>query len=120
MALTVALREKADQSLERVFGLLGLLYGSRDINHAYISLRNPKPIVVASSLEFLDNVLSRRIKKELIPVAEGHPLLEREGVQAGIDASAASESLAMLVSSRDSWLRTCATYLKQMEPSPAC
>ncbi|MBT4500661.1 MAG: HEAT repeat domain-containing protein, partial [Gemmatimonadetes bacterium] len=67
----------------------------------------------ASALEFLDNVLQRRVKEQLLPLLDpptaesalahgeelfGHRLQERE------------RALEWLLGNRDSWLRACAAY----------
>jgi ATP:ADP antiporter, AAA family len=61
---------EAQQSLERVFRLLGLLYPPADIYYAYHAITSGSTHMRANALEFLDNVLHPEIKRSLIPVIE--------------------------------------------------
>ncbi len=65
-----AITNEAQQSLERVFRLLGLLYPPADIYYAYHALTSGSSHLKANALEFLDNVLHPDIKRTLIPVIE--------------------------------------------------
>jgi ATP:ADP antiporter, AAA family len=65
-----AITAEAQQSLERVFRLLGLLYPPADIYYAYRALTSGSLHMKANALEFLDNVLHPEIKRSLIPVIE--------------------------------------------------
>ncbi len=65
-----AITTEAQQSLERVFRLLGLLYPPADIYYAYHAITSGSMHMKANALEFLDNVLHPDIKRSLIPVIE--------------------------------------------------
>jgi hypothetical protein len=65
-----AITSEAQQSLERVFRLLGLLYPPADIYYAYHAITSGSMHLKANALEFLDNVLHPDIKRSLIPVIE--------------------------------------------------
>ena len=65
-----AITTEAQQSLERVFRLLGLLYPPADIYYAYHAITSGSRHLKANALEFLDNVLHPDIKRSLIPVIE--------------------------------------------------
>lgn len=65
-----AITTDAQQSLERVFRLLGLLYPPADIYYAYHAITSGSLHLKANALEFLDNVLHPDIKRSLIPVIE--------------------------------------------------
>ena len=65
-----AITAEAQQSLERVFRLLGLLYPPADIYYAYHAITSGSMHLKANALEFLDNVLHPDIKRSLIPVIE--------------------------------------------------
>ncbi|HEX4948363.1 MAG TPA: Npt1/Npt2 family nucleotide transporter [Blastocatellia bacterium] len=65
-----AITSEAQQSLERVFRLLGLLYPPADIYYAYHAITSGSVHLKANALEFLDNVLQPDIKRSLIPVIE--------------------------------------------------
>jgi ATP:ADP antiporter, AAA family len=111
--LQKVLREKQAQVQERIFRLLGLLYPPQDMHRAYLGLVSGQARLRASALEFLDNVLQRRVKEQLLPLLDpptaesalahgeelfGHRLQERE------------RALEWLLGNRDSWLRACAAY----------
>ncbi len=66
----VAITAESQQSLERVFRLLGLLYPPADIYYAYHAITSGSLHLKANALEFLDNVLHPEIKRSLIPVIE--------------------------------------------------
>jgi AAA family ATP:ADP antiporter len=65
-----AITTEAQQSLERVFRLLGLLYPPADIYYAYHAITSGSTHLKANALEFLDNVLHPDIKRSLLPVIE--------------------------------------------------
>lgn len=65
-----AITGETQQSLERVFRLLGLLYPPADIYYAYHAITSGSLHMKANALEFLDNVLHPEIKRSLIPVIE--------------------------------------------------
>jgi ATP:ADP antiporter, AAA family len=111
--LQKVLGEKQAQVQERIFRLLGLLYPPQDMHRAYLGLVSGQARLRASALEFLDNVLQRRVKEQLLPLLDpptaesalaygeelfGHRLQKRE------------RALEWLLGNRDSWLRACAAY----------
>jgi AAA family ATP:ADP antiporter len=69
-AKEAAITAESQQSLERVFRLLGLLYPPADIYYAYHAITSGSTHMRANALEFLDNVLHPDIKRSLIPVIE--------------------------------------------------
>jgi HEAT repeat protein len=106
-----ALREKRDDSLELVFRLLALLYSPKDMHNAFAAVRSRHPRAKANAIEFLDNVLAPRDKRQVLPLVEapgrsGLPNSKRRSVRAG----EAKPGLAELISGRDAWLRACAVF----------
>ena len=67
-----ALYREREQSLERVFRLLGLRYPSADMHSAYLGLTE-NPDLRASAAEFLDNLLDWELKRHLIPLLDDAP-----------------------------------------------
>jgi len=65
-----ALEEKCDRSLEKICMVLGLLYGIRDMSQAYRGLKSKNSQMNANTIEFLDTILSLKLKKVLVPIAE--------------------------------------------------
>jgi AAA family ATP:ADP antiporter len=78
-ALLVAiLDERWEQSLERLFRLLALVYPPREIYNAYAAIRETSgpttttagATLRANALELLDNVLSVEVKRVILPLVE--------------------------------------------------
>ena len=108
-----ALREKEEQTLERMFRLLGLSYPPRDMYNAYLGMVSGDRTTRASALEFLDNMLDREMKDLLLP------LLEQASTEAAIahgqrvfgeKLANCEVALETLLSGNDPWLRACAVY----------
>ena len=70
----VALRE---ESLERVFRLLGLRFDQRDIYSAYRGITSDDPTLRSSAVEFVDNLLDWKTSRLLLPLLD-----DPRGVQA--------------------------------------
>ena len=75
--LAKALSEKIDRSVDRLYRLLGLLYPWKDIAAARWSIEHGAARARAGAVEYLDNVLSGKLRKWLIPVLEHLPVEER-------------------------------------------
>lgn len=109
-----AMEEKLDNSLERIFRLLGLIYPPRDIYNAYLGLVSARQDTRANALEFLDNLLASPYKKNLIPIVEAHssrslPESTRNRLEHPLLAE--QECLRQLFNGEDGWLKACAAYL---------
>ena len=112
--LIVALEEKLDNSLERIFRLLGLKYPPKDMYNAYLGLKSNKSNLRANSIEFLDNVLETYLKKILIPIVETSKAeiqLNKTQKLFGVDIPTESECFNMILQGDDDWLKVCALYL---------
>jgi AAA family ATP:ADP antiporter len=112
--LSRALEERLEQSLERVFRLLGLIYPAGDIYQAYTGLRSEVGQVRANALELLDNLLRPSLKRALLPIID-HEVPLREKVEKGraqwrLSAWSAEEAVGELISNGDRWVRVCAIY----------
>jgi len=117
--LLKAVREKGDQSMERVFRLLGLLYHLEDMHSAYLGLMSTRKPVRASALEYLDNVLHRTDRDRLFAVLAPDGA-ERESYVEGSPGSAESTAaVSRLLESPDAWLRACAVHHAGESPSPS-
>lgn len=68
--LMVALEQKLDLNLERIFRLLELRYPSEGMLHIYNGLRKSETDLRINAIEFLDNVLETNLKKIIIPIVE--------------------------------------------------
>jgi hypothetical protein len=108
-----ALAEKQQQNLERIFRLLGLVYPARDIYNAYYGIISRQKTLRANSVEFLDNMLHRDIKKYLFPILDDlapEVVLRKAEELFGVHRRTREESLICLINGDDNWLRACAAY----------
>ena len=110
----MALADSTNQEIERIFRLLSLLYPNHDFHSAYIGLQSKSISVHDNALEFLDNVLNRRLRELMVPlfdekvsVAERARIGDRL-VRARMESK--EEAVAVLVGSEDPWLRSCGAY----------
>ncbi len=107
------LEEKRQETLERLFRLLGLLYDPDDMYRAYLGMVSRDASQRASALEFIDNVLERAIKERLLP------LLDYTSVEAAVEQERSLykrqlntrfNALEFLLSAHDDWVRACAAF----------
>ncbi len=107
--LAVSIEERLNQTLERLFRLLGLRYPPKEMYAAYLALNSRKREQYAAALEFLDNVLDRELKRILLPLLDdGGQLMERGRELFGVEIRTPEEAIRELIRSRDSWLVVCA------------
>ena len=119
--LEQALQEKQEQNLKRIFRLLGLRYPARDMYHAYLGLVHRQPGKRASALEFLENLLDRRLRQRLMPLLESdspEQALDHGARLFGWSLGSRREALDRLLQGPDSWLRVCAVYGLAGDPNP--
>ncbi len=108
-----AMEEKLWQMLERIFRLLGLRHSPKDMYHAYLGFVSPERAIRASALEFLDNILDREMKDQLIPILD--PVSVEDAVLAGRGlfggtVGGAEDALTQLIRGNDPWLQACAIH----------
>jgi AAA family ATP:ADP antiporter len=111
--LLQALDEKLELNLERIFRLLGLNYGAKEMYDTYLGIRSKKPDLRANAVEFLDNVLDNELKRIIIPIVESGPDAARfRRVRAVLPGPPETEqnSLELLFESPDPWIRACTIY----------
>jgi CRP-like cAMP-binding protein len=75
--LARALDQKMERIVDRIFRLLGLTYAWKDIGAARWTLQHGDQRTRASALEYLDNILSGPLRKQILPVLEDMPLDEK-------------------------------------------
>ncbi len=108
-----ALEEKQQSNLERIFRLLGLVYPPTDIFYAYQGFVSGKKALQANAIEFLDNLLSRDVKKYILPILDDVPVdtVLRKGEEFfRVRMNTKEEALERLITGRDNWLKCCAIY----------
>ena len=112
--LTLSLLERQEQTMERIFRLLGLLYSHQDIHLAYYGLRSPRSQSRANTVEFLDNLLDPAVRKFLLPLID-HKVTLGQRVRKGRafwkwKTLSREDALAELLNSDGQWLCACAMY----------
>ncbi len=69
-SLLELLERRLDAGLERIFKLLGLKYGPKDIEIAYEGILSEKQDAQSKAIEYLDNLLYGDLKRMLLPIIE--------------------------------------------------
>ena len=72
-----SLDDKLDRTIDRIYRVLGLLYSIRDVAAARHAIAHGDRRARAAAVEFLDNVLSRSIRRRILPIIEGLPIVEQ-------------------------------------------
>jgi ATP/ADP translocase/HEAT repeat protein len=111
--LQKALDEKIQGNVERIFRLLGLKHSQKDIFGAYLGFIGNSKQLRASAVEFLDNVLSKDVKKYLFPIVDNitDDFKLRKGQELfGVVIESREQALAELITGDDPWLAACAMY----------
>ena len=114
-----ALTEKMDQTVERIFRLLGLIYDQRDMYSSYLAFNSLSKDRKSASIEFLDNVLSTEDLKYVFPIVDNLDDIKkmRKGAELfDIEKLSYDKGLKQLIDGRDKWLKICAYY----SVSPVC
>ena len=71
--LVQALRQKLERIRNRIFDLLAQMHPWRDIAAAEWTMRHGDPRARASASEYLDNILTGNLRKQIMPVIEDLP-----------------------------------------------
>ena len=105
-----ALRHTMEQELERIFRLTALLAPTASLHDAYLGIRSSNPLVRATAVEYLENVLKPELRDVLLPLidsqvseAERARLAER---LVGPPLATSEQAVAVLLTSDDPWLRS--------------
>jgi len=103
LATLEALRE---ESLERIFRLLALLYASDVIHviHDRLVELGPDRHLRANALELLENVVEPELARKLRPIFE-------DSVHHRVKQVELEETIEMFLESKDQWLQICAVFL---------
>ncbi|MGB5377004.1 MAG: hypothetical protein WBN26_03355, partial [Muriicola sp.] len=96
-SLLELLERRLDTGLERIFKLLGLKYGPKDIEIAYEGILSEKQDAQSRAIEYLDNLLYGDLKRKLLPIIENTILdVTSEEVQQNLMAKVPTESECFL------------------------
>lgn len=112
--LAVALEEKLDSTLERIFRLLGLHYPPKDMYDSYLGIKSKKSHLKANSVEFLDNILDSKLKRILVPIIDisrSNVLTDRPLEISGVEVPNEFDSIHSILLSHDNWLKSCTLFL---------
>ncbi len=105
-----ALREKREETTDRIFRLLALIYPAADIYAAYLGTRSSEVRRRARALEFLDNLVEREDKQFVFPFVE--PRSPEECLKQARQHFAVPKGsgLGWLLRCSDAWLRACTLF----------
>ncbi|MAF09707.1 hypothetical protein CMK11_04580 [Candidatus Poribacteria bacterium] len=133
LLLAAVLHERKEQSLERLFRLLALLYPSREIYNAHAPIRggrrdapSPHAGLRPNALELLDNLLDAALKRLVMPLVEDGPIDDRLGPLRGawrLTAVTPGAGLQDLLDAEDTWMsgatyQAIAKLRQRAEPPP--
>jgi AAA family ATP:ADP antiporter len=108
--LARSLEERLHKVMDRLFRLLALEYPPKEIYSAYLAVSRGRPEEVSASLEFLDNVLDREVKRIVIPIIDTPAHLAQRGKEFfGVETKNLDSALRGLIQAGDPWLAPCAT-----------
>ena len=111
--LARTLDEKLERTRDRVYRLLGLLYGAGDVAAARHTIEHGEARHRAAAVEYLDNLLTDAVRKRVLPILDETP--ESEKLRHAYLALKTrprdlEETLAQLVHETDSTLATAAVH----------
>ncbi len=107
LARTISAR--LERTLERLFRLLGLRYPPKAIYFAWLAVARRRHEEATAALEFLDNLLDRRLKRILLPLLDAPEQLPETGKEFyGLEIRTAEDTIRELIRSSDPWLAACA------------
>lgn len=111
--LNHALSDSMERVKERVMWLLSLVYPAKDIRRSWAALNSGEPIKRAHAIEFLDNLLTGEIKRNVFPLFSDAPQARRfrESLDVlGIDSIDTESALRALLDQSDIWLRAATVW----------
>jgi AAA family ATP:ADP antiporter len=117
--LSSALREKVDRILERVFLLLGILHPRAELELVQSNLRDPSPAARANAVEILDNILSRPLKRRLLPLLDDTPRqrkLRDGGKLFHLPQLPAEAWVGELICDENGWVVACTAHYAASRP----
>jgi AAA family ATP:ADP antiporter len=112
--LIQALKEREARCVGDIFLLMGLRYDPQDMNRAYVGIISKTPRVRASALEFLDNLLKKRIRGLLLPIVEPSDPADfkaRAAELLGVRIDTRKDALVQLLEGDDPWLTACTLFV---------
>jgi hypothetical protein len=104
-----------EESLERVFRLLGLRFDQRDMYSAYRGITSHDPVLRSHAVEFVDNLLDWRTSRLLLPLlddADGRQAVEHAWGRFGVALTAWTRAFEYLLDADDARLNAMALRAK--------
>jgi AAA family ATP:ADP antiporter len=120
-ALINLLEQRLDRQLQRMFRFLGIKYPPQDIDPILNTILNGKEEQRIHAIEFLDNILDKQLKKELIPVAESvlfETNTEEKIKKLNVKILSEAECYNMLLKRKDTRLKLSVLYLIEQSKNP--
>jgi hypothetical protein len=112
--LCIALNERMDQAINRIFRRLALLYRPEEILATYRGLIGSDPRARGHALEYIENALSPQHAELILPLVDesgDEHRLRLASSRHGFYFLSPRDSLAALIEGDDPWLRTCALFV---------
>jgi len=112
--LCIALNERMDQSLDRIFRRLALIYPASEIHATYRGVTSSNPRMRGNALEYLELGLSAQHAGLILPLVDDsgdEGRLRFAEQRFGMRYIGVVESLNALLEGDDPWLRTCALFV---------
>lgn len=112
--LSHTLDEKAKRAYDRIFRLLSLLYLWKDVESARWALERADARGRAAACEYLDNLLTGTLRRQVLPALEPMPvdeLLRRAYVQLRSRPRSVEETLLELINDEDQVIAASAIHL---------
>lgn len=112
--LETALRERIDQSLNRVFRRVALIYSPQNMTAAYQGVTSPNPRSKANAIEYLENALAVEHRALVLPLVEDRSEPDRMRLaesRYAIRPGGYEHALEQILVSDDAWLRACALFV---------
>jgi len=108
--LARTLDDRLQQTIERLFRLLGLRYAPGQIRAAYLAVKQRRRSEeFSAALELLDNILDHELREILVPMLDGSPhLLDIGREKFGVQLPTLEEALERQLRCGDAWLTACA------------
>ena len=112
--LAIALQERGDQALNRVFRRLALIYSPQNILAAYEGVGSSQARRRGNAIEYLENELAREHRALILPLVDEQGDAERlrmAETRFGIRTGGHEHTLRQLIEGDDPWLRACALFV---------
>jgi AAA family ATP:ADP antiporter len=106
--LVSTLEARLQQTIERLFRLLGLRYPPKDIYAAWLAVHRGDATDHTAAVDFLDSVLERDLKRILLPLLDSDDHLVVSGRDLfGVELKSSEDAIRELLRAGDPWVVAC-------------